>query len=182
MSPTRRYQVFTSFHGPDVPKTFVSHLRKQLSYYEISVFDDQAIEGNDPARKQAIRESRISIVVLSRNYASSSRYLDELSEILKCKEEMGQMVMTISYGVHLSDVYKQTGEFGKVFRETCRHQTDEEKQRWSQALIHVASLKGYAFSHWFVLFFLKSDLGNFICQSLLQIILTRLKNFDSCLS
>ncbi|QBJ07458.1 hypothetical protein EYS10_02470 (plasmid) [Rahnella aquatilis] len=65
-SRTWRYRVFASFHGPDVRKTFLTHLRKQFTNNGISMFDDQAIERGHtiaPSLAQAIRESRISIVV-----------------------------------------------------------------------------------------------------------------------
>ncbi|CAF2039166.1 unnamed protein product [Brassica napus] len=146
-----RYRVFTSFHGPDVRKTFLSHLRKQFGCNGISMFNDQAIERSHtiaPALTQAIRESRISIVVLTKNYASSSWCLDELLEILKCKQEMGQIVMTIFYGVDPSHVRKQTGDFGKVFKKTCSGKTEEEKQRWSQALTDVGNIAGEHFLNW----------------------------------
>ncbi|CAN6971194.1 unnamed protein product [Brassica rapa subsp. trilocularis] len=120
---TWRYRVFTSFHGPDVRKTFLSHLRKQFNNNGISMFDDQGIERGQtiaPELIRAIRESRISIVVLSKNYASSSWCLDELVEIFKCKEDKNQIVMTVFYsGVDPSDVRKQTGDFGKAFKKTC---------------------------------------------------------------
>uniref|UniRef100_M4EFU7 ADP-ribosyl cyclase/cyclic ADP-ribose hydrolase n=1 Tax=Brassica campestris TaxID=3711 RepID=M4EFU7_BRACM len=148
---TWRYRVFTSFHGPDVRKTFLSHLRKQFACNGISMFNDQAIERSHtiaPALTQAIRESRISIVVLTKNYASSSWCLDELLEILKCKEEMGQIVMTIFYGVDPSHVRKQTGDFGKVLKKTCSGKTEEEKQRWSQALTDVGNIAGEHFLNW----------------------------------
>ncbi|WZZ86016.1 hypothetical protein YC2023_114595 [Brassica napus] len=146
-----RYRVFTSFHGPDVRKTFLSHLRKQFGCNGISMFDDQEIERSHtiaPALRQAIRESRISIVVLTKNYVSSSWCLDELLEILKCKEEIGQIVMAIFYGIDPSHVRKQTGDFGKVFKETCRGKTEEEKQRWSQALTDVGNIAGEHFLNW----------------------------------
>ncbi|CAN7026251.1 unnamed protein product, partial [Brassica oleracea var. botrytis] len=150
-----RYRVFTSFHGPDVRKTFLTHLRKQFTSNGISMFDDQGIERGHtiaPALTQAIRESRISIVVFTKNYASSSWCLDELLGILKCREEIGQIVMTIFYGIDSSDVRKHTGDFGKVFKETCRGKTEEEKQRWSQALTDVGNIAGEHFLNWFVCF------------------------------
>ncbi|XP_010474607.1 PREDICTED: disease resistance protein RML1A-like [Camelina sativa] len=117
---TWRYRVFTSFHGPDVRKTFLSHLRKQLISNGIPMFDDQEIIA-PAALTQAIRESRISIV---------------------CKDDTGQIVTTIFYGVDPSDVQKQTGEFGKVFDETCAHKTENERRKWRKALSYVAKIPG----------------------------------------
>lgn len=117
------------------------------------MFDDQRIERGhtiSPSLTQAIRESRISVVVLTKNYASSGWCLDELLEILKCKEEIGQVVMTIFYEVDPSDVRKQTGDFGRVFKETCSHRTKEESERWSQALNDVGNIAGEHLLNWFV--------------------------------
>ncbi|VVA93591.1 unnamed protein product [Arabis nemorensis] len=152
---TWRYSVFTSFHGPDVRKTFLSHLRKQFSCNGISMFDDQGIERGQiikPELTQAIGESRISIVVLSEKYASSRWCLDELVEIFKSKEDLGQIVMAVFYGVDPSDVRKQTGVFGTVFNETCAHKTEEERRTWSQALTDVGNIAGEHFFNWYVCF------------------------------
>ncbi|KAL0890308.1 hypothetical protein Bca101_014291 [Brassica carinata] len=149
--PNWRYSVFASFHGPDVRKTFLSHLRKQFICSGITMFDDQGIERSQtiaPALTQAIRESRIWIVILSKKYASSSWCLRELVEILECKEATGQIVMTIFYGVDPSDVRQQTGDFGSSFDATCARTTEEERKRWSQALNHVGNIAGEHFLNW----------------------------------
>lgn len=122
-------------------------------------FKDQEIErghtiGLDLV--QAIRESRVSIVVLSKNYASSGWCLDELVEILKCKEDQGQVVMTIFYDVDPSDVRKQSGNFGSAFETTCQGKTEEVKHRWTKALTNVAEIAGEHYLNWFVFSFLLS--------------------------
>ncbi|CAA7061436.1 unnamed protein product [Microthlaspi erraticum] len=88
------YDVFPSFSGQDVRRTFLSHFLE--------------------------RESRIAVVILSKNYASSSWCLNELQlimESLECKDSLRQTVMTIFYEVEPSDVRKQTGEFGRAFKD-----------------------------------------------------------------
>ncbi|KAG7650473.1 Winged helix DNA-binding domain superfamily [Arabidopsis thaliana x Arabidopsis arenosa] len=143
-----KYNVFPSFHGPDVRKTLLSHMRKQFDFNGITMFDDQGIERSEeiaPSLKKAIKESRISIVILSKKYASSSWCLDELVDILKRKKAMKQIVMTVFYGVEPFEVRNQTGEFGIAFNETCARKTDEERQKWSKALNEVANIAGEDF-------------------------------------
>lgn len=68
--------------------------------------------------------------------------LDELVEILKCKEEQGLKVMPIFYKVDPSEVRKQTGKFGMGFLKTCHGKTEEQKHSWRQALTDAASIVG----------------------------------------
>lgn len=65
------------------------------------------------------------LILLHRNYTSSSWCLDELVEIMKCKKELGQIAMPIFYKVDPSDVKKLTGKFGSVFRKNCTCKTNE---------------------------------------------------------
>ncbi|KAJ0265701.1 Disease resistance protein [Hirschfeldia incana] len=145
------YNVFASFHGPDVRKTLLSHMREQFNVNGITMYNDQnMVRGEEiaPSLTTGIRESRIAIVILSKKYASSSWCLDELVEILECKDTMGQIVMTIFYGVEPSDVRKQTGEFGIAFEDTCERKSNEEKQKWIKALTDVSNIAGEDFLRW----------------------------------
>ncbi|KAG2279897.1 hypothetical protein Bca52824_051117 [Brassica carinata] len=150
------YHVFLSFRGEDVRKGFLSHVLKELKSKGIIPFVDNEIKRGEsvgPVLVGAIRQSRVAVVLLSRNYASSSWCLDELVEIMKCREECQQTVMTIFYEVDPSDVRKQTGDFGKAFDETCVGKTEEVKQAWRQALKDVAGIAGYHSSNWLVHFY-----------------------------
>ncbi|KAG2245613.1 hypothetical protein Bca52824_085241 [Brassica carinata] len=145
------HDVFPSFHGADVRKSFLSHLLKECRSKGINLFIDNEITRGEfigPELKKAIQGSRIAIVLLSKRYASSSWCLDELVEIMKCKEELGQTVMPVFYEVDPSDVKKQAGEFGKVFKKTCKGKTNEVIVKWSQALAKVATLAGYHSKNW----------------------------------
>ncbi|WZY84994.1 disease resistance protein RPP4 isoform X1 [Brassica rapa] len=146
-----RYDVFPSFSGEDVRKSFLSHLLKELHRKSINTFIDHGIERSRPIGPEllsAIRESRISIVVFSKNYASSSWCLNELVEIYKSFKELNQMVIPVFYGLDPSHVRKQTGEFGEAFMVSCQGKTDDEKQWWIQALAEVANMAGEDSRNW----------------------------------
>ncbi|XP_010418953.1 PREDICTED: probable disease resistance protein RPP1 [Camelina sativa] len=92
--------------------------------------------------------SKIAVVLLSKNYASSSWCLDELVKIMKYKKKLGQTVITIFYEVDPTDVKKQKGDFGKAFKETCQGKTEEKIQTWTKALKDVATIAGYHSNNW----------------------------------
>lgn len=108
--------------------------------------DEADLTGGDeiaPSMLEAIERSRISIVVLSPNYASSSWCLDELTMIIKCRESNGQIVLPVFYKVNPSDVRSQSGKYGKAlaFRE---HKSGQEKvKRWREALTKTSSITGW---------------------------------------
>ncbi|CAA0300175.1 unnamed protein product [Arabidopsis thaliana] len=146
---TWEHDVFPSFHGPDVRKTFLSHVLKEFSSKAINLFIDNEIKRGEfigPELKRAIRGSKIVIVLLSKNYASSSWCLDELVEIMK--KESGQKVITIFYEVDPTDVKKQKGDFGKAFKKTCKGKGKKKIKTWRKALEDVATIAGYHSSKW----------------------------------
>ncbi|CAN7075801.1 unnamed protein product [Brassica oleracea var. botrytis] len=67
---------------------------------------------------------------------------------MKCKEELVQTVIPVFYKVDPTDVKKQAGDFGKVFKKTCKGKTNEVIVKWSQALSKVATLAGYHSMNW----------------------------------
>lgn len=146
------YDVFPSFSGEDVRKTFLSHFMKELDRKLIIAFKDNEIERSrslDRELRQAIKDSRIAVVIFSPNYASSSWCMNELLEIVKCKEECCQVVIPVFYGLDPSHVRKQTGDFGKIFDQTCKNKTEDEIIRWRGALIDVANILGYHSVTWY---------------------------------
>ncbi|KAL1225304.1 putative disease resistance protein RPP1 [Cardamine amara subsp. amara] len=145
------HQVFPSFRGEDVRRDFLSHIQKEFRRKGITLFNDSEIKRGEsigPELKQAVRGAKIAIVLLSKNYASSKWCLDELVEIMKCREELGQTVVPIFYKVDPSDVKKLNGKFGNVFENNCAGKTNEAIRKWRQALAKVATLIGYDSRNW----------------------------------
>lgn len=150
-SCSRRYDVFPSFSGEDVRKSFLSHFLKELDRKSINTFIDHGIERSRPIGPEllsAIRESRISLVVFSKKYASSSWCLNELVEIHNSFKELNQIVIPVFYGVDPSHVRKQAGKFGEDFMKLCKGKNEDQKQRWMQALTEVANMAGEDLQNW----------------------------------
>ncbi|XP_042960405.1 disease resistance protein RUN1-like isoform X2 [Carya illinoinensis] len=143
------YDVFLSFRGDDTRNTFTAHLYHALLQNGIHTYidEDELRRGDEisPALLQAIENSRLSIIVLSENYASSIWCLDELLNILNCKETKQQIVLPIFYHVNPSDVRNQRGSFGEALAICVgKFNKDVKKvQRWKAALQEVANLAGY---------------------------------------
>ncbi|CAA7035591.1 unnamed protein product [Microthlaspi erraticum] len=151
LSRNWKHHVFPSFHGPDVRKDFLSYILKEFRSKGIDPFIDNDIERSKsigPELIEAIRGSKIAIVLLSMNYPSSTWCLDELVEIMKCREDLGQIVMPIFYKLNPTDVKKQTGSFGKVFEKHCEGKTKENIERWRQVLVEVGKIAGYHSCNW----------------------------------
>ena len=150
-SSSRRwiYDVFLSFRGMDTRNTFTDHLYAALQRSGIFTFrDNERLERGkfiSPELLKAIEESRISIVILSRNYASSTWCLDELVKIIQCMKVIGMTVLPIFYDVDPSDVRKQMGIFAQAFAEHEERLKDnmEKVQTWRATLTEVANLSGW---------------------------------------
>ena len=140
--------MFLSFRG-DTRKNFTDHLYHALTEAGIHTFrDDEEIrKGEDLSSEllQAIRGSRISLIVFSKDYASSRWCLDELVEIMECRKRPKQIVLPIFYNVAPSDVRKQRGSFKQAFVEhEKRYLLDKDKVfRWRAALNEAANLSGW---------------------------------------
>ncbi|XVE84677.1 hypothetical protein DITRI_Ditri17bG0032500 [Diplodiscus trichospermus] len=144
-----KYEVFLSFRGEDTRKNFTDHLYSALINAGVNTFidDEQLPKGKDISSQliEGIRESKISIVVFSKGYASSRWCLNELVKIIEFKNTVGHTVIPIFYDVGPSDVRKQTRSYAKTFAEyEERFEADMEMiKRWRAALSEAANLSGW---------------------------------------
>jgi hypothetical protein len=145
-SQTQKYDVFLSFRGEDTRDNFISHLYAELDRKKIKTFIDYKLGRGDEiwtALYKAIEDSKIYVVVLSENYASSTWCLDELTKILECRERYGrEKVIPVFYKMDPLDVRKQEGSYGEAFVKHQLRFKDDQVDAWKAALTQVAGLSG----------------------------------------
>ncbi|XP_027362793.1 TMV resistance protein N-like [Abrus precatorius] len=154
------YDVFLSFRGEDTRTGFTGNLYNALLEKGINTFiDDQEIRKGEeitPALMNAIHNSRIVIVVLSANYASSTFCLEELVKIMECIKHKGGLVWPVFYQVDPSHVRHQKGCYGEALANHEVKIIDKEKvKRWRLALQEVADLSGWHLQHGYEYEFMK---------------------------
>nr|XP_043635450.1 disease resistance protein Roq1-like isoform X2 [Erigeron canadensis] len=165
------YDVFLSFRGEDVRKSFVDHLYKALKDKGIIIYkDDKSIVQGKEISDQliaAIKNSRFHIIVFSKNYANSAWCLEELVHIMECHETGEQTAYPIFYDVQPTEVRKQSGPVGAAFQKHIKKETgwgwrnafnfvawqdwlntsdghagNDATQRWKHALTRASNLAG----------------------------------------
>ncbi|KAJ8759305.1 hypothetical protein K2173_006825 [Erythroxylum novogranatense] len=141
-----KHHVFVSFRGEDTRHNFVCHLYDALSRKGLKTFVDNQLgrgEEINTALLQAIHHSKVSIIIFSENYASSSWCLDELLKIIECHETHNQIVIPVFYRVNPSDVRKQNGTFEESFAKHSENPRYSNKiQKWKDALTQAANISG----------------------------------------
>ncbi|XP_028778379.1 TMV resistance protein N-like [Neltuma alba] len=145
---SKKYDVFMSFGGDNTRTNFTSHLYTALCRNKIETYMDYRLHKGDeisPALIQAIKNSTISLVVFSQNYASSKWCLDELTQILQCKRAQGQIVIPVFYKVDPSEVRKPEGAYKKAFEkhERAFRRNIHMVNNWRNALFEMANLAGW---------------------------------------
>ncbi|KAI9127463.1 hypothetical protein K1719_002022 [Acacia pycnantha] len=143
-----KYDIFLSFRGEDTRNTFSSYLYDALCKANIHTFMDDKLRKGDniaPILLKTIEESEISLIIFSKDYASSTWCMDELVHIMKCKDQYGRTVIPIFYDVHPSNVRKQNESFGDGFdklKQRFKHNQERVKE-WKNALMRSTNLSGW---------------------------------------
>ncbi|KAH0660649.1 hypothetical protein KY285_029257 [Solanum tuberosum] len=170
-----KYDAFLSFRGEDTRNNFVAHLFKRLQDIGINVFkDDVELERGKIISTEllkAIEESRTAIIIFSKDYASSTWCLEELTMIMECVDKKEQKAYPVFYNVEPSDIRMKTesSSFAKALEKhrkdfkanfekfATKHEADlalrkkdetnhkdnlEKVQRWKDALHRAAGIAG----------------------------------------
>ncbi|XP_056165749.1 disease resistance protein RUN1-like isoform X2 [Syzygium oleosum] len=144
-----QYDVFLSFRGSDTRKAFTDHLYHSLinvGTVPIYVFRD---DNNIPIGEEfgsyildAITRSKISIPIISKNYASSKWCLRELIHIMDRMKSTSHVVLPIFYKVDPSHVRYLKGSFGEAFHSGTERFNEKDIQEGQRALSEVSYLNG----------------------------------------
>ncbi|KAI9088067.1 hypothetical protein K1719_030044 [Acacia pycnantha] len=143
-----RHEVFISFRGTDTRHGFLSHLRKELRRKQIEAYADDRLERGDKisqALLRAIKESLISLLIFSKDYASSRLCLEELVQIIECMENQKQIVIPVFYNIDPSHVRHQKGSYGDALAKHDEYYK-EKVSIWRSALNKAANLSGFHYS------------------------------------
>ena len=144
-----KYDVFISFRGEDTRLNFTSHLYAAFCRKKIKAYiDEYNLEKGDqisPALLKAIQESKLSVIIFSKDYASSTWCLEELVHILKCSKERGNIILPVFYGIDPSYVRKQKETYAAAFaahEERFKDKVEKVKE-WRDALTAAANISGF---------------------------------------
>ncbi|KAL1195100.1 putative disease resistance protein [Cardamine amara subsp. amara] len=130
--------VYISFNRSEdtIRHSFLSHLsadfhRRRLSWEE---------PASDHDRDATIAKSKVSLVILSEEYAFSKDCLDELLNVSKCRGNDKLVVVPVFYGLTKSVLRKQCLKLKDKY-------PNDRVADWRHALLEIADLPGHASSH-----------------------------------
>ncbi|XP_031381779.1 TMV resistance protein N-like isoform X2 [Punica granatum] len=142
----REFEVFLSFRGTDIRKTFTDYLYHSLIDAGVRTFrDNEELHVGEeicPNLMNSIKQSKIGIPIFSADYASSKWCLMEVAEMVKCMKESKQLIMPIFLDITPDDVQHQTGTYANSFSQHEKRFGQEKVQAWRDALKEVVELKG----------------------------------------
>jgi len=144
-----KYDVFISFRGADTGNTFVDHLYTHLTRKGVFAYkDDKRLEKGEclsTQLRQAITNSRISIVVFSERYAESTWCLEEMAIIVESRNDLQQTVFPVFYDIDPSHIQKQNGVYQNAFvshRNKFKHYPGKV-ERWTRAMVNLTEIVGW---------------------------------------
>ncbi|XP_052108781.1 uncharacterized protein LOC107462388 isoform X2 [Arachis duranensis] len=149
-----KYDVFLSLRRTHTPYTFIDYLYHYLTKKGFSTFtSEEETERGDsiPSQDlQVIKDSRILIVVFTRDYADSTCSLEEMATIVDCHRELNQTVIPVFCGVDRRDVQRQTGPYEKAFVSYTKEfkQDPLKVQKWREALKYMTNLQDISLKDW----------------------------------
>ncbi|XP_057818926.2 disease resistance protein TAO1-like [Cryptomeria japonica] len=144
-STSRIYDVFLSFRGEDVRRTFVDHLYVSLKNAGVNAFlDSHNIKRQDETRsaiQETIDNSEILIPIFSKKFADSHWCLDEVAHMCRANG----IIIPLFYDVKPTELRNPwKGAYAKAFEEKKQRYARRRINEWKTALHKVSSFSGWS--------------------------------------
>jgi hypothetical protein len=144
------YDVFLNHRGPDVKRSFVSHLYDLLRVRGCNPFLDakSLIKGKHALNSinEALHGVRVHLAIFSEGYAESKYCLNELFDMMKSPEKVIPVFFEGVEPGHLRLI--ESGPFAKAFEKHKGKKRDEDVERWKDALLRASDLMGFRYSQY----------------------------------
>ena len=141
----RLHEVYFSVQRKDPHKFLIEMVGTSLAVRGMPTFKDikqlrrhQRGTKLEEELEEAIRMSKISLILFSKEYVSSSWCLEELVMMLEFRKKLGMIVLPIFYYVDPSDIRKQRGYANKIVG--IQWVGGFWRRRWLDALTQAANL------------------------------------------
>ncbi|KAG0601555.1 hypothetical protein M758_11G121100 [Ceratodon purpureus] len=153
---SNKYDIFINHRGPDTKLNFVTFLEDDLKEKHYSPFVDMSLKEGEATFeeiKKAIQTTRVHLAIFSPGYAESKFCLEELVDMLECREKNPETVTFIPcfFDVKPKDL-RNTHIYRAPFHDAFqRHEdnvnySDELISKWKKALEKAADFKGFEHS------------------------------------
>jgi hypothetical protein len=140
------HDVFLNHRGPDVKKTFVSHLNAALRRVGRDPFLDaeSLVQGQHAfdSINHALIGVQVHVAIFSPGYAESKYCLNELCDMLASKKHL----IPVFYDVEPEDLRwpeNEEGPFARAFNHHIERGRKCDVERWKGALKEVANITGF---------------------------------------
>ncbi|KAF7848807.1 hypothetical protein BT93_L1546 [Corymbia citriodora subsp. variegata] len=165
------FEVFLNFGGPDTCLSFTDCLYHAMDRAGVRIFrDEEEIRKGEEIGGELLRaidNSKVYVIVFSRDYVSSSWCLCELVHIVeRYRGSSGKVILPIFYGVGALDVELQTGLYDEALKKHEDRFGSDVVRRWKDALIEVSRIEGWD---------LKDKGEGAVIKHIVEEVLTRLK-------
>lgn len=143
-------QVFINFRGEELRNGFIAHLEVALKRANINYFIDKHEQVGRKLQNLLVRveQSRVALVIFSKEYTTSVWCLDELAKIKECMDKGSLIGVPIFYKIETSVVSNLKGYFGDNFRTLKRNNQHDlvRTQKWEEALTSIPEIIGMKLS------------------------------------
>jgi hypothetical protein len=139
-----KFDVFLNHRGPDLKKTFVSHLAAALRRAGREPFLDakSLVKGQHAwkAINEALIGVHVHVAIFSPRYAESKYCLNELCDMVESKKPL----IPVFYNVEPENLrWIEGGPFAKAFEEHLKKGRKEDVVKWKEALRRAADITGF---------------------------------------